>query len=279
MNDNNHILIEWEDRYSVGIPLIDSQHKQLIITTNELYKACQFGTELLKEQFKKTAQETVTYVKYHFSTEEQIMEKTAFPEISAHKKHHAEFIQKVLKDVTDFENGKKFVPHQFVRFLRDWVLSHIAIVDSKLGDYLLDLQKKGKLGKITMRDQSGREKQVVLAVDDTKTQLTQFKNVLPQYDVYTCESPLQALEIVQNMEVDIILLDLAMEEMNGYDFLRKLQKDQKLRDIPVIVVSGNSFEQHITASLNLGAADFIAKPARPELLVQKIKQVIRKKKH
>ncbi|MCL1927202.1 MAG: bacteriohemerythrin [Treponema sp.] len=279
MNEKNHTLIEWEERYSVGIPVIDSQHKQLLITTNELYKACHLGSDLAKQQFKKTVQEAVTYVKYHFSTEEQIMEKTAFPEITAHKKHHAEFIQKVLTDVTNFESGKQFVPHQFVRFLRDWVLSHIAIVDSKLGDYLLNLQRKGRLGKITMRKQSGTEKQIVLAVDDSKTQLTQFKNILPHYDVYTCESPLQALEMIQNMEVDIILLDLAMEEMNGYDFLRKIKKDQKLCNIPVIVVSGNSFEQHINTSLNLGAADFIAKPARPDHLVQKIKQVLRKKNH
>jgi CheY-like chemotaxis protein len=206
------------------------------------------------------------------------MEKTAYPEIAAHKKHHAEFIQKVLKDVTDFENGKNFVPHQFVRFLRDWILSHIALVDNKLGDYLLELQKSGKLGKISMKKQSGTEKQMVLAIDDSKTQLTLLKSILPQYDVYTCESPINALEIVQNMDVDLILLDLAMEEMNGFEFLKKIRADLKLRNIPVIVISGNSFEQHIKTSLNLGADEFIAKPARPEELVQKIKQVIRKRK-
>ena len=271
-------FVEWEDKFSVSIPLVDSQHKRLIEMTNQLHEACGYDTDFAMDQFKKTAHDTVVYVKYHFSTEEQIMEKTEYPGYAEHKKFHAEFVMEVIKYVASFEEGKKFVPNQFVRFLKDWVLSHIAIVDSKMGHYIAELQKTGKLGKITMKrkNEAGTEKHIILAVDDSKTQLVQFKNILSMYDVFTCESPLQALEMIKNMEVDVILLDLAMVEMTGFDFLKQLKEDPEKRKIPVIVVSGNNSEKYITESIKLGADDFIAKPAEPKLLLKKITNQIDK---
>jgi hemerythrin len=243
--------------------------------TNNLYSACQYSNETAKEEFKKTVHNAVKYVKYHFSTEEQIMEKVSFPEFQDHKKQHTDFTQEVLNEVKAFEEGKKFVPNQFVRFLRDWVLSHIAITDSKLGEFLVKLQKEGKLGKITMKKKAAEvEKKIVLAVDDSKTQLMIFKVSLPRYDVYTCESPIHALEMAKNMDIDIVLLDLAMEEMSGFEFLRQFKEDARLSAVPVLIVSSNTTEQHITASMNLGASGFISKPIHPETLNKKIEAVI-----
>jgi hemerythrin len=269
-------FVSWDDRFSIEIPLIDRQHKQLVAMTNQLFEACQGGGEPAKEQFKKTVREAVDYVKYHFSTEEQIMEKLLYSGFAAHKKEHTDFSQEVLSNVQAFEEGKKFVPNQFVRFLRDWILSHIAMTDSKLGEFLLGLQQKGVLEKISMKRNggAGTAKKVILAIDDVKTQLAIFKQVLPQYDVFTCESPVHALEIVKNMYVDIVLLDLAMEEMSGFVFLQHLKNDPGLAKIPVIVVSGNSAEKYVTASLKTGASDFIPKPVEPALLRQKIADLL-----
>ena len=134
-------FVEWDARYSIGIPLIDDQHKQLILMTNELYKACRYGGLEAKEQFKATVHKAVRYVKYHFSTEEQIMAKINYPIMDPHKKGHKDFVQELLCQVRDFEEGKRFVPYLFVRYLRDWVLSHIALTDSHIGEYLFQFQK------------------------------------------------------------------------------------------------------------------------------------------
>jgi PleD family two-component response regulator len=157
-------------------------------------------------------------------------------------------------------------------------MSHIAINDSKMGKYIVDLQKSGKLGKITMKGKGadGLEKPIILAVDDSKTQLAQFKNILGMYDVYTCASPLQALELVKGMEVDLILLDLGMPEINGFEFLQHLRQGLSKQNIPVIVVSGNSAEKYINTAKNLGADDFVAKPPDPEILIREIKYQIEK---
>jgi hemerythrin len=271
-------FVKWEERFSIGVPLIDFQNKQLIALTNKLFKACQGGDETAKEQFKKTVPDVVNYINYHFSTEEQIMEKLAYPGLPAHRKEHTEFTFEVLTNVQTFESGKKFVPNQFVRLLKNWVLSHIAITDGKLGEFLLNLQHTNVvLEKITMK-KSGRTdelKKVILAVDDQKAQLEILKNILPQYDVYTCESPIQALEIVKNMYIDIVLLDLVMEEMSGFEFFQHLQEDPRLAKIPVIIVSGNSDEKYVTASMKMGASGFVLKPVDPGLLREKIENLLR----
>jgi hemerythrin len=144
-------FVEWKDRYSVGIPLIDEQHKTLLAMTNDLFLACNYSTDSGKAQFKKTVHDAVAYVKFHFATEEKIMELTAYPGLAAHKKEHTDFVRKVFDDVKAFEQGSPLIPNQFVRYLKDWVLSHIAITDSKMGNFLIDLKKAGKIGNITMK--------------------------------------------------------------------------------------------------------------------------------
>lgn len=144
-------LVEWSDSYSIGIPLVDGQHKKLLTMTNDLYFACNYSTELGKSQFRETVHDAVDYVKYHFFTEEKIMLLTSYPCMEEHKKQHTDFVRTILKNVKDFEDDKPLVPEQFVRFLKDWVLSHVAITDSRMGVYLTGLQRAGRLGAITMK--------------------------------------------------------------------------------------------------------------------------------
>ncbi|MDR0562595.1 MAG: bacteriohemerythrin [Spirochaetaceae bacterium] len=134
-------FVVWEERYSVGIQIIDQQHKELLNLTNTLYNACRKGDEAAKTHFKDVIHSAVEYVKFHFSTEEQIMERISFPELAPHKKEHEAFVKKVLEEVKNFQSGKTFVPNQFVRFLRDWVLTHIAMSDKKYEEYIRRTKK------------------------------------------------------------------------------------------------------------------------------------------
>lgn len=138
-------FIAWEARYALGIPLIDSQHKELLALTNELYEACRAGDESARKLFKDVVRRTVDYVKFHFTNEEQILERVKYPVIEPHKKEHEAFVKKVLEEVKNFEDGKVFVPNQFVRYLRDWILSHIAVSDKKYAEYIFSLKKEGSL--------------------------------------------------------------------------------------------------------------------------------------
>jgi hemerythrin len=138
-------LVEWDNKYSVGIPLIDQQHKELIRITNVLYEGVLKGDEASRAYFKDAVHGVVDYTKYHFSAEEKIMENIGFPGLTDHKKEHETFVKKLIADVQLFESGKQFISNVFVKFLRDWVLLHIAISDKKYGKYLIDLKKQGIL--------------------------------------------------------------------------------------------------------------------------------------
>jgi len=129
-------FVEWEDRFSVGIKEINDQHKKLIALTNTLFEACRQGSESAGEAFAPALKEAVDYVKTHFAFEEGLMNRFAYPQISEHKKEHESFVMKIIEEAQAFKEGRRFVPNHFARFLRDWLLEHIAIQDQKLGRYL-----------------------------------------------------------------------------------------------------------------------------------------------
>jgi hemerythrin len=147
----NKNLVEWSDSYSIRIPLIDEQHKKLLAMTNDLYAACNYNTDSGRKQFEQTIHDAVAYTKYHFATEEKIMLLISYPHMKQHKKEHTDFVRTILENVRAFEEGKPLVPNQFVRFLKDWILSHVAITDSKMGDFITGLQMSGKLGGSSMK--------------------------------------------------------------------------------------------------------------------------------
>jgi hemerythrin len=141
-------FIEWDDRLSIGIPMIDKQHQQLIAITNNLYNACRQGGETIDTNFIAALHETVNYIDYHFGIEDKIMQRIKYPEYALHKKEHDEFAREVLKEIKEYESDRIYAPYAMVRYLRDWILSHIAITDLKLGTYLLNMKKTGALEKI-----------------------------------------------------------------------------------------------------------------------------------
>ena len=151
MSDDRKALVVWQPAYSVGIGLIDEQHKTLIGLANKLFDSCLDGKDSAHSAFAQTIHELVDYVKYHFGTEEKVMERINYPGFKGHKEEHIEFIRQVLGKVEVFKSGKLFVPLTFAYFLRDWVVNHIAVCDRKLGTHLLMLQRSGELHTMTLK--------------------------------------------------------------------------------------------------------------------------------
>ncbi|GHV68732.1 hemerythrin [Spirochaetia bacterium] len=142
----DQLIVEWDDKYSVKIPFIDEQHKTLIEHTNTLYQGCLSGTEEEKTAyFMEAVKSVVEYTKFHFSAEEKMLQNVSYPQLAVHKRQHEEFVQKLVDEVKGFQNGEKLVPNNFVRFLRDWILSHIAMEDTQYARYIFGLKKSGTL--------------------------------------------------------------------------------------------------------------------------------------
>ena len=157
------IIVTWSDSYSVGIKVIDDQHIKLVGLTNKLFSSCVAGGEKAKidSVFMDVVNEVVDYVGYHFSTEEKIMERIAYPDYKQHKQEHINFVKEVLAKVEEFKFGKINTAISFVFYLRDWILQHIAVNDKKLGTYILDLKSNGAFEQIVVKDKEEKSLEVL----------------------------------------------------------------------------------------------------------------------
>ena len=142
--------VTWSDRYSMGVKVVDDQHKGLLNFVNELFNHSTGDEYEEREYFKSVIQEAVKYIKTHFETEEKLMTSTKFPGYLAHKKVHDEFTKTVIKSVKDFEGGKRLVLEKFAYFLKDWVLTHVAVEDVKYAEYFRKIATRNKDGKLTI---------------------------------------------------------------------------------------------------------------------------------
>ncbi len=101
----------------------------------------------------------------------------------------------------------------------------------------------------------------ILAVDDDRTNLRLFELTLRgEYDVLSSSSGAEAVAICISEHVDLVLLDIMMPEVDGYQVCRFLKEHEKTRNIPVIFVSARDEVYDETAGLDLGAVDYITKP-------------------
>jgi putative two-component system response regulator len=115
------------------------------------------------------------------------------------------------------------------------------------------------------------ERQVIFLVDDNMTNLTAGKNMLKSYyDVFSIPSGSRLFEILEKVTPDMILLDIEMPEMNGYEAIRKLKQDKKTAGIPVIFLTARNDSGSELEGLSLGAIDYISKPFSPPLLLKRI---------
>ena len=122
---------------------------------------------------------------------------------------------------------------------------------------------------------SGGSKKRILAVDNALMFLNSLKKYLANtpYDLH-CESSGQAaLAFLDNNSVDLILLDVEMPEISGYELASKIK--QRGIKAPIIIISANTDKEDIEKAEAAGAAGFLGKPFRPSQLIDKIKEYIK----
>jgi class 3 adenylate cyclase len=117
----------------------------------------------------------------------------------------------------------------------------------------------------------GDEKKFVILVDDNPTNLKIGKHVLSEkYRVATFPSAEKLLSALENNHPEIILLDIDMPDMNGYEAIKILKSKLETKNIPVIFLTGKTESDDELEGLSLGAIDYITKPFNPALLLKRI---------
>ena len=119
---------------------------------------------------------------------------------------------------------------------------------------------------------AGDRKKIVV-VDDNPENLNALKNTLKEsYMVYPNPSAPDMFELLEHVRPDLILLDVEMPGMNGYEAIKKLKNSEKYKEIPVIFLTSMSGEESEKEGLQLGAADYIQKPFVTPVLLERIQK-------
>ncbi|MDR0495734.1 MAG: response regulator [Treponema sp.] len=116
---------------------------------------------------------------------------------------------------------------------------------------------------------SNRKK--IIVVDDNHENLSSLKNTLKGlYEVYPCLSPLKMFDLLEHIQPDLIMLDVEIPGMNGYEAAKKLKSSDKFRQIPVIFLTSMDDAKSEIEGLDIGAIDYIHKPFVAPLLIRRI---------
>lgn len=119
----------------------------------------------------------------------------------------------------------------------------------------------------------------VLVVDDNNNNLRLLIDILEDenFEVFTSNSGLPVAEMARNLRPDVVLLDIMMPEMDGFEVCKALKEDKELRDIPIIMVTAKADSKDLKNALELGAVDYIKKPIDEVEVIARVQSVLRQK--
>ena len=135
-------MYSWDDSLLVGVALVDEQHHELVDKLDEFAVACGHGEG--KQEVGEALKFSVSYIKAHFKDEEELQALYAYPDIEAHKKLHAKFIQNAIDLVQKLKNNgpSAELADEVRKTLVGWFLTHIRTEDKKLSSHIH--QSEGK---------------------------------------------------------------------------------------------------------------------------------------
>ncbi len=116
-----------------------------------------------------------------------------------------------------------------------------------------------------------QHRQTIMLVDDNQANLNIGKNMLKNfYEVYALPSAERLFKFLETVRPDLILLDIMMPGMNGFEVIKLLKGDARYLDIPVIFVTSKADETDELEGLALGAVDYVTKPFAAPIMLKRI---------
>ncbi len=119
----------------------------------------------------------------------------------------------------------------------------------------------------------------ILAVDDTKANLDILLNILNDFDVIPTTSGQKAIEIARGEKIALILLDIVMPGMDGYEVCKILKLDPLTKDIPIVFITANTDDESIGAAYDVGGSDYISKPIKRKEVLARVKTQLNLRKN
>lgn len=117
---------------------------------------------------------------------------------------------------------------------------------------------------------------LIIEDDDDIRELIAFNLEISGYEIIKCDNGEDALPIAIENEPDLILLDIMLPGIDGFEVCRRIKKNKSLQDKPVIMLTARTDDEDIINGLETGADDYITKPFRPKILLARVKTALRR---
>jgi len=129
----------------------------------------------------------------------------------------------------------------------------------------------------TAHQESSGKRPLVLVVDDFEDNRAMYAEYLSYsgFDVEQASNGEEALELAHRLDPDVVVMDLSLPVMDGWEATRRLKADASTRHIPVIALTGHALAGHSRGARDAGCDAFLAKPCLPADLVAKVEELIR----
>ena len=115
----------------------------------------------------------------------------------------------------------------------------------------------------------------IIIVDDSASNLSIVRILLkPFYEVYPTPSASKLFRILEKFIPDMVLLDVSMPEMNGFEAISLMKENPRYKDIPVVFLTAKDDEASAVKGLDLGATDYVTKPFYGPLLLKRISNIL-----
>ncbi len=111
----------------------------------------------------------------------------------------------------------------------------------------------------------------ILVVDDNESNIDMILAILKEYDVIPSTSGEDALALIKEESIDLVLLDILMPGMDGYTVCQRLKNQPDTKDIPIIFITAKSDEESIEKAYDMGGTDYVTKPFKPKELLARVK--------
>jgi hemerythrin len=127
-------FLEWKPNYSVQVDEIDRQHQRLIQLINSLHDAMKVGAP--KPALERIISDLVTYTRFHFRSEERLLQLHGYPGVAAHIVEHERLTETVVRFEEDLRSGKVAISISLMQFLKTWLTGHILSTDMQYAPHL-----------------------------------------------------------------------------------------------------------------------------------------------
>lgn len=119
------------------------------------------------------------------------------------------------------------------------------------------------------------EKFQIVAVDDSSLILMTLEKILSEqgYEVKGFSKGMRALKYLKKEVPDLIILDVEMPEIDGFEMLKLIKEKEELKNVPVIFLTSNNGQNEVIDAIKGGAKDYIIKPINEELLIEKVNKI------